>query len=396
MKQLLFFLLLISTTLHSQTRYPFGRKHKNIKTITLTNGKYDEFFDEDTLQRIGSSLININTKKITKIKLSQEEIDELENAQASRFLSVDPLTNKYPELTPYQFASNTPVWAIDLDGLEGCIASPLGTSNIIRNGKAEPDPAFQMGRNAATFFSQPAAYWQKLAYANFMNGTYNTDVYTPEYYKDLTQGEYYGGMMGQSYLKHSSSTISHNAPLRKGSNQTEIQLNSASKNSKVPEQNQAAASNSNLRNLKNGNIETGTPTAGDQAGLIVAVKTTPQTDGSFGSRSFSLDNGKINLTSRSVTNGTFDFVVTTNGTLVIGNGHYNLSGGASVVKAAGQISLYRGKVTNINNSSGHYQPSVEQGKKFGQTLKEAGVDVNGANLNLYNKEGEKAMPSIKL
>lgn len=35
-----------------------------------------------------------------------------------RFLSVDPITAKYPELTPYQFASNTPIQAIDLDGLE--------------------------------------------------------------------------------------------------------------------------------------------------------------------------------------------------------------------------------------------------------------------------------------
>jgi RHS repeat-associated protein len=36
----------------------------------------------------------------------------------ARFLSVDPLTSKYPELTPYQFASNTPIEAIDLDGGE--------------------------------------------------------------------------------------------------------------------------------------------------------------------------------------------------------------------------------------------------------------------------------------
>jgi RHS repeat-associated protein len=36
-----------------------------------------------------------------------------------KFLSVDPLTTEYPELTPYQFASNTPIQAIDLDGLEG-------------------------------------------------------------------------------------------------------------------------------------------------------------------------------------------------------------------------------------------------------------------------------------
>lgn len=35
-----------------------------------------------------------------------------------RFLSVDPIGSKYPMLTPYQFASNTPIQAIDLDGLE--------------------------------------------------------------------------------------------------------------------------------------------------------------------------------------------------------------------------------------------------------------------------------------
>ncbi|KAA2243183.1 hypothetical protein F0L74_11755 [Chitinophaga agrisoli] len=38
--------------------------------------------------------------------------------RVGRFLSVDPITAKYPELTPYQFASNRPIDAIDLDGLE--------------------------------------------------------------------------------------------------------------------------------------------------------------------------------------------------------------------------------------------------------------------------------------
>ena len=38
-----------------------------------------------------------------------------------RFLRVDPITADYPELTPYQFASNTPIAAIDIDGLEGII-----------------------------------------------------------------------------------------------------------------------------------------------------------------------------------------------------------------------------------------------------------------------------------
>ena len=47
-----------------------------------------------------------------------------------RFLSTDPITADYPELTPYQFASNSPIWAIDLDGLEGFVSTgmPLGNS----------------------------------------------------------------------------------------------------------------------------------------------------------------------------------------------------------------------------------------------------------------------------
>jgi RHS repeat-associated protein len=40
------------------------------------------------------------------------------NPRLGRFLSVDPIAKKYPELTPYQFASNTPIKCIDLDGLE--------------------------------------------------------------------------------------------------------------------------------------------------------------------------------------------------------------------------------------------------------------------------------------
>ncbi|NML21270.1 hypothetical protein HHL16_10325 [Pseudoflavitalea sp. G-6-1-2] len=40
------------------------------------------------------------------------------DVRVGKFLSVDPITKSYPELTPYQFASNTPIQATDLDGLE--------------------------------------------------------------------------------------------------------------------------------------------------------------------------------------------------------------------------------------------------------------------------------------
>jgi RHS repeat-associated protein len=49
------------------------------------------------------------------------------NPSLGKFLSVDPLTKKYPELTPYQFASNRPIDCIDLDGLEGMgVVMPYG------------------------------------------------------------------------------------------------------------------------------------------------------------------------------------------------------------------------------------------------------------------------------
>ncbi|MGH2645662.1 MAG: RHS repeat domain-containing protein, partial [Chitinophagaceae bacterium] len=38
--------------------------------------------------------------------------------QIGRFFRVDPLTEKYPWWTPYQFTGNNPVKYIDLDGLE--------------------------------------------------------------------------------------------------------------------------------------------------------------------------------------------------------------------------------------------------------------------------------------
>ena len=41
----------------------------------------------------------------------------------AKFLSVDPLFKSYPWYTPFQFAGNMPIWAIDLDGLEEAFAT---------------------------------------------------------------------------------------------------------------------------------------------------------------------------------------------------------------------------------------------------------------------------------
>jgi RHS repeat-associated protein len=56
----------------------------------------------------------------------------LEDPRVARFFSPDPIESKYPELTPYQVASNNPIAMVELEGLEGVygiaykfIAKPL-------------------------------------------------------------------------------------------------------------------------------------------------------------------------------------------------------------------------------------------------------------------------------
>ena len=54
------------------------------------------------------------------------------DARLGKFLSVDPISAQYPELTPYQFASNRPIDGIDLDGLE--YMKPNSASFVLQNG----------------------------------------------------------------------------------------------------------------------------------------------------------------------------------------------------------------------------------------------------------------------
>lgn len=59
-------------------------------------------------------------------------------------------------------------------------------------------------------------------------------------------------------------------------------------------------------------------------------------------------------------NHTYDYVVDSLGEIYIGDGHYKLASKAGSVKAAGEIVIdQNGKVTYLNNESGHYEPSKE-------------------------------------
>ncbi|WP_341836417.1 RHS repeat-associated core domain-containing protein [Chitinophaga pollutisoli] len=60
-----------------------------------------------------------NDNEVKGIEGSQQDYGfRIYDPRVAKFLSVDPLTKSYPHYTPYQFAGNTPIMAIDLDGAE--------------------------------------------------------------------------------------------------------------------------------------------------------------------------------------------------------------------------------------------------------------------------------------
>jgi hypothetical protein len=86
------------------------------RTVTLSNGLFEEQHMPQMIVRYGQTIFDTEKSKI--VKFLDEDNSSYQVDPVVFALSVDPLTRSYPELTPYQFASNRPIEAIDLDGLE--------------------------------------------------------------------------------------------------------------------------------------------------------------------------------------------------------------------------------------------------------------------------------------
>lgn len=119
MKKLLLLtsLALVFKTVTAQNLY--ASIGKETPMLTLSEGIYQEFIPNDTIIEIGTVLFNRVTNEVVRFIGPQEKVERTKKDVSSRFLSIDPIGRKYPELTPYQFASYTPIQAVDLDGLEG-------------------------------------------------------------------------------------------------------------------------------------------------------------------------------------------------------------------------------------------------------------------------------------
>ena len=107
--------------------------------------------------------------------------------QIGRFMQLDPLTDSYPFLTPYQYASCDPITNIDIDGLEGkeAVKGIIGTVGKVATEAAEHGGAIKelgsivvkasyAGSNAKKVFSLVLSAGNYLAMANVLVSIINS------------------------------------------------------------------------------------------------------------------------------------------------------------------------------------------------------------------------------
>lgn len=120
-----------STCVHAQNyEYnPFESLGKKAEVLTLSQGKYKEVYDNDTIMRIGSVLFNRVSNQVVAFVDFDTLYDEatLSPEVVSRFLSIDPLAREFPWVTPYNYAENSPIAFIDIYGLQKFLAITLGS-----------------------------------------------------------------------------------------------------------------------------------------------------------------------------------------------------------------------------------------------------------------------------
>jgi len=119
MKKLFLLLIFFLSTLFCFGQNPFEKFDYKPKIGSLSQGKYIEHFDNDSIVQIGTIMLNIHTNVIEAFIIQEVRLSEadLEPEIVSRWMNPDPLADEFPDKSPYNFVNNDPIRYIDPEGL---------------------------------------------------------------------------------------------------------------------------------------------------------------------------------------------------------------------------------------------------------------------------------------
>lgn len=104
---------------------------------------HKEVFDNDTLKPIGYALYSIKDGLLAIYDLEDSLIasEKIDPSKVARWLSVDPLAQKYPSWSPYNYTLSNPIRFIDPDGREVKPANEEAL-NLIRMALSQTEAAY--------------------------------------------------------------------------------------------------------------------------------------------------------------------------------------------------------------------------------------------------------------
>jgi hypothetical protein len=120
----LLLLLALGLPLAARAQQPFAELGVHVEIFSLTHGRYPEYFENDSLRRIGSVIYNTRLERVAYLLPPDSLAGRPKSDISARWLQVDPLAEKDAHISPYVFVQNNPIRYMDPDGRE--LVDPKG------------------------------------------------------------------------------------------------------------------------------------------------------------------------------------------------------------------------------------------------------------------------------
>jgi hypothetical protein len=121
---LLLIVILSAIEIFAQDGNPFAEYGYYFPVVTATNGRFQEIHDNEEIVVIGTVLFHTIADTVVGEFVPDTAILQIEPQTVGicRFLTPDPLAEKYYHISPYAYCANNPVKYIDPDGRDFYVA----------------------------------------------------------------------------------------------------------------------------------------------------------------------------------------------------------------------------------------------------------------------------------